>query len=227
MSGLAENSRARFSDAKWMPGGETIIVGGVGGIGSWVSLFLSRIGHSIYMYDMDTVETTNLAGQFYKFADIGSPKVEAVRKNCMEMSSISGRQIRFMNGAYTNGSMTTTIMMSCFDNMAARKLMFESWKSVEGRELFVDGRMTAETGQIYFVQKGGEEAYEETLFADDEVEDLPCSFKATSHNGALIGSQMISGLNNFLYNRNVGAELRSVPKSIHYMLDSFYYKTDE
>jgi hypothetical protein len=129
-------------------------------------------------------------------------------------------------GKYTSDSAISPIMFSCFDNMQARKDMFANWRSDSGRELFIDGRMTAETGEIYFITKGREEAYEKTLFNDDEVEDLPCSFKATSHNGAMIASQMVSGLNNYLANKSLEIDIRDVPFKLQYMLDTFYYKTE-
>src|SRR6218665_1394613 len=61
--------------------------------------------------------------------------------------------------------------------------------------------MLAETGMIFIVQKGEEDKYRRELFEDSEVEDAPCSFKATSHCGAFIGSVMVAGLNNYLNNK--------------------------
>lgn len=191
--------RSRFSDANWFRiGPQEIIVGGTGGIGSWASLFLARIGHTLYLFDDDNIEEVNMAGQLYKASQIGKNKAIATKDNIYEFSGNTNVEVM---GRYVPESPTSPIVFSCFDNMKARKLMFEKWASQEDRELFVDGRMLAETGMVFLVQKGQEEAYRRELFEDSEVEDAPCSFKATSHCGAFIGSLMVSGLNNYLNNK--------------------------
>ncbi len=55
-----DNKKVRFSDASWANSLQHIVVGGVGGIGSYVSFFLSRIGHTLYLYDMDSIDETNM-----------------------------------------------------------------------------------------------------------------------------------------------------------------------
>lgn len=130
--------QSRFSDAAWYQAGpQSIIIGGAGGIGSWVSLFLGRIGHELYIYDDDIIDETNMAGQLYSTMQIGLNKAEATAYNvfafCGTKPSVLGR--------YTEeDGFANPIMFSCFDNMAARKLMFEKWAAQEDREVFVDGR---------------------------------------------------------------------------------------
>jgi hypothetical protein len=92
------------------------------------------------------------------------------------------------------------ISISCFDNMKARKIMFNNWKKNEERLLLIDGRMTAEGIQIFTATKETENNYEKTLFEDSEVQDAPCSFKATSHTGAMIGSLITGIVNNYVTN---------------------------
>ena len=204
-----DTTKSRFSDADWFTiGPQDITIGGVGGIGSWVALFLSRIGHNLYLYDDDTIDDTNMAGQFYSHQQIGQNKANATLKN-LRIFTGHNNNVEVM-GRFTKESYSSPIMFSCFDNMAARKLMFEKWKSAEDREIFIDGRMLAETGMVFLVQKGQEEMYEAELFDDNEVEDAPCSFKATSHCGAFIGSVMVAGLNNYLSNKVQGLDIRVV-----------------
>lgn len=225
-----EVKHSRFSDAPWFGCKENIVIGGVGGIGSWVALFLSRIGHNLYIFDMDMVDNTNMAGQCYAKSHIGKPKVEAVYEVCKEFSS---EKININNKEYEDDSITSNIVIASFDNMKSRKVMFERWcQLVEATEdksnlLFIDGRMTAETGQVYFITPERIERYKETLFDDSEVKPLPCSFKATTHNGAMIASQIVSGLNNHLANIALKDDLRDVPFSIKYGLEILIYKTEE
>jgi hypothetical protein len=224
-----ESRYSRFSDAPWFRDEvkENIVIGGVGGIGSWVSFFLSRIGHNLNLYDMDTVEETNMGGQFYNAMSVGKSKVDAVKDIIRDFS---GCEVSINDEEYTKESMTSAIAISCFDNMKARKVMFNRWKELfvatqDPNMLFVDGRMTAEQGHIYFVTPNPEtvKRYEDTLFGDDEVEPLPCSFKATTHNGSVIASQMVAGINNHLSNTYVGYQYRVVPFYIGYMLETFKY----
>lgn len=202
-----DNKKIRFSDADWYKSGpEDIIIGGVGGIGSWVALLLSRIGHELHIYDDDTIDETNMAGQLYPISEIGNTKASAVMR---VIHNFSGT-ISTSYGRYDKDSLTAPIVFSCFDNMEARKIMFEKWAAKESRELFVDGRMLAETGMVFLVQKGQEDKYRNELFQDSDVEDAPCSFKATSHCGSFIASLMVAGLNNYLSNRYINADIRSM-----------------
>jgi len=210
-----DNKKARFSDADWYKAGpEDIIIGGVGGIGSWVALLLSRIGHDLHIYDDDEIDETNMAGQLYPISSIGQRKENAVSLLVRQFSANHPT----VNGRYTEGGLSSAIMFSCFDNMTARKLMFENWAKQEDRELFVDGRMLAETGMIFLVQKGEEDRYRAELFDDAEIEDAPCSFKATSHCGAFIASLMVAGLNNYMANRYIDADIRVVDFRIDFEL---------
>lgn len=215
---------SRFQDATWYGNPQEIIVGGAGGIGSWTALLLSRIGHTLYLFDMDLIEEHNMAGQLYATKQIGRNKAEAIKETIKLYAD--NDNIEAM-GMYDKDSPSAPIVFSCFDNMAARKLMFNKWKEQEDRLIFIDGRMLAEVGMIYCVVKGNEEAYETELFDDSEVKDAPCSFKATSHCGALIGSLMVSGLNNFLANVVYKDDIRVVPFKLEFELPMFAFTERE
>ena len=209
----------RFSGADWYDSeGRDIVVGGAGGIGSWVCLFLSRIGHTLYIYDNDTIDESNMAGQFYGIKQIGLNKAVATMENIVTFSGANDGEV---SGLYDQDSETSPIVFSCFDNMSARKLMFEKWAAQDDREIFIDGRMLAEVGMVYAVEKGNEEAYRTQIFGDNEVQEADCSFKATSHCGGLIGSMMVSALNNYISNKNNGADIRVVPFRTDFELPIF------
>ena len=65
---------ARFNLADWYSPNLKIVIGGVGGIGSYLSFFLSRQEAELFVYDFDTIEEHNLGGQLYRTNDIGSKK---------------------------------------------------------------------------------------------------------------------------------------------------------
>ena len=69
----------RFKDAPWFPKqGETVMVGGAGGIGSWLCFLLARAGFNIIVHDFDRIEEHNTGGQLFRQSDIGALKVDAV-----------------------------------------------------------------------------------------------------------------------------------------------------
>lgn len=203
---------ARFSGASWYKFPQEIIVGGAGGIGSWLTMLLARQGHNLYVFDTDVVDKTNLGGQLYAVKDVGSSKVVAASRISEYFSAANITAIR---ERYEIDSAKTDIMFSCFDNMASRKTMFrnwcDSWNGNSQHCLFIDGRLNAETAEMFCVYDARTAAlYEETLFDDSKVEDAPCTFKATSHCAAILAGLMVSALDNHIANVYAG-EQRSVP----------------
>lgn len=121
-------STARFSGASWFEDiqNQTIIVAGQGGIGSWVSMILSRMQpRQIFIYDDDVVETVNLAGQLYNKQSVGKKKVNAMATIMKDFSDYNGTMA--VDRKWTEESDSGDIMICGFDNMAARKTFFESW----------------------------------------------------------------------------------------------------
>lgn len=216
---VIDNKKVRFSDALWASPIQHIVVGGAGGIGSYVAFFLSRIGHALYLYDMDVIDETNMGGQLYTIKQIGLNKAEAMKDSLTDFTGATN--ITTFQQYTEEDGLTSPIMFSCFDNMLARKLMFEKWCLLPDREVFIDGRNLAEVGNVFVVQKGQEEEYRKYLYDDSEVQDAPCSFKSTSHCSALIASLMVSGMNNYLTNKKAGFNDRVVPFKTDFELPIF------
>lgn len=213
MSVIAEQPKGsatsvRFSDTEWFHPGIPVLIGGVGGIGSWLAFFLGRQECKIYLHDHDIVDETNLGGQLYGFSAIGKTKEQAVKDL---IKDFSGNEDVKLLGKFTETSFGSTIMFSAFDNMAARKLMFSKWKANPKREIFIDGRMLCESAQVFACVKGQESRYEAELFEDDEVEDQACSMKATSHCGAITAGTMVAIFNNYVTNVKRKRNFREVP----------------
>jgi len=191
----------RFKEAAWFGDNKDIFIGGAGGIGSWLALFLARHGeHNIYIVDNDTVESNNLAGQLYSQESIGKYKVEALNDI---VSSLSTSSLNTLTNKFEPGDDTFSITFSGFDNMSARKSLFESWKEQidlnnKYSGVFIDGRMNVESYEIYCVTPDRISEYEEHLPNDEDVQDLPCSLKATPHIGAMIAADMVRCFSNFI-----------------------------
>ena len=191
-------AKSRFRSAPFFEEANTleVFVGGAGGIGSWLILYLSRIVNRIHVYDYDKVEKVNLAGQLFKYSDVGNTKVGAIGLTAREYGDAQINTYPFKLEPITE--VPEAFVFSAFDNMTARKDLFEIWKANDKRKLFIDARLLADQYEVYFVQKGMEEAYEATLFSDEEVEEVACTFKQTTHFAAICAGRMIHGFTNYL-----------------------------
>ena len=234
-------STVRFSGASWFEAAKSISVtlAGVGGIGSWTSLLLSRISTSIRitLYDDDNVEVVNLAGQMFSSNQVGLRKVYAAQE-----------VIRYFSSSYCNAapyriasttSIYDNIVICGFDNMEARKVLYRLWKAraksapvaEQGSFLFIDGRMNAEEFQIFSII--GDDDYnmkryeEEFLFSDAEVAPAVCSYKQTTYCASMIASFIVNSLVNFLSNQNLENMPRQVPFYINYDAQLMHLKLED
>jgi ThiF family len=222
----------RVKGAEWFPllFKKDIMVLGQGGIGSWVSLLLSRIGCNLYIYDMDTYEEHNMTGQVVGKSGIGKKKTIAMKELIAELSPDCEVNCE---EKYVEESPTNDIVICGFDNMEARKTAFGNWKRYveetricgEGGEklcFFQDGRLLAEQMQIFNIPGDRSdliEKYEkEYLFDDAEVQEAECTFKQTSHCAAIIAGKMVGYLTNWIANIHTTPAFRVVPFDYEYII---------
>lgn len=203
---------SRFSAAPFVTNPLDITLGGLGGVGAYVAFFLSRLRHNLYCYEMDTVEDVNLDCQFFKYSDLGKPKADAVNLMLREYSQSYIDDL----GMYEEGCEVTKYCFAMFDNMEARKLMFEEWCKNSEKKIFIDTRLQAEEFQIFCVYKEEHiQMYLDSLRRDDEIPDLPCSYKQTGHYAAMVATQAVALFCNYLANQKhlaeLGEEIREVP----------------
>lgn len=200
--------KARFKDAEWVVEPMEIIIGGLGGIGNGVATELGKLGHKLHIFEMDTVEYLNCIPQGYAIDQIGKKKFDAFAQTLSRY--VPNPQV-FSEGKYEHDSIASEIMFSCFDNMQARKDMFNNWKNLEERQLFIDGRLLAEIFQVFVVYPGREQDYEAHLFDDSEVETEPCTYKQTSHIAKMLHGYMINLFNAWIVNKKQGVYVRELP----------------
>ncbi len=211
----------RFKDAPWFNREQkTVMVGGAGGISSWLSLLLVRAGFDVMIFDYDTIEEHNLGGQLYQRDQIEMKKVFALKNTINQFSS--GLVIA-IDQKIELGMNSMDFVLCGFDNMKARKDMFLNWKKdlpkYKSPPIFIDGRLEAEMLQIFCVTPDNMDLYEsEQLFEDSEVEPAPCTFKQTSHAAAMIGAHMTGFLTNHVTNINEGEKVRDVPYFYEYFI---------
>ena len=236
---LVDESTSRFSSAIWYEAiqKKTIILAGVGGIGSYVGFLLARMRPTaLFIYDPDIVETVNMSGQLYSREDVGSYKVSAlstmIYKYC-DYNSVFAIPERF-----DESNDASDIMICGFDNMVARKIFFNKWldhvrsKSEAERAncLYIDGRLAAEEFQVLCI-KGDDEFNinrykKEFLFSDAEADATICSYKQTTFMANMIASVMVNLFVNFVANQCEPLIDRDLPFYTTYSAETMYYKTE-
>jgi|ERR1044072_3194093 hypothetical protein len=228
----------RVKGASWFPllYKKDVLVLGQGGIGSWTSLLLSRIGCTLHIFDMDNYEDHNMTGQVVPFDSIGLNKARAMAMVIGQFSP--GCRVFHYPERYTVDSFAGEIMICGFDNMVARKVAFNNWKAQlkdmpmadRHKYFFQDGRLLAEQLQIFNIPGGDSDSiarYEnEYLFGDEEVQEADCTFKQTSHCAAMIASHMVGFLTNWISNADKESKgeksFKAVPFFYEYLIPINY-----
>jgi hypothetical protein len=232
---LVDESTSRFSSAIWYDAikQSNIVIAGVGGIGSWVSVLIARMHPlSLVIYDPDTVEMVNMSGQLHSHNFCGEYKTTS----CTNLNQTIGNYYRTIayNRAYDDYSRTDDIMICGFDNMAARKIFFNKWltrvelSSYPEKCLYIDGRLSAESYQIFAIQgtdrRAIQEYQEKWLFDDNEADETVCSYKQTSYMAAMIASNMVNIYVNHMANQCNPIIPRDVPFFMEYTAETMFTK---
>lgn len=236
---LVDEATSRFSSAIWYENiqKKTVILAGVGGIGSYVGFLLARMKPaSMFIYDDDIVEAVNMSGQLYGQSDLGRSKVSALAEMIRNYAGYSS--VFAISERFTDESEASDIMICGFDNMRARKLFFNKWlshvqsKSEEERKncLFIDGRLAAEEFQVLCIK--GDDEYNinrynnEFLFSDEEADETICSYKQITFCANMIASYMVNLFVNFCANQCEPVIDRDLPFLTTYNAETMYLKTE-
>ena len=187
------------------------------------------------LYDSDTVNEVNMAGQLYSYDDIDSSKVNSLERMIRRYTTLG--EIYTIMDNYTDTCPAGDIMICGFDNMEARKTFFESWKShvdatpKENRKncLLLDGRLDMSNLQVFCLT--GDDAYninrykDEFLFSDAEADQTVCSMKQTTYMACMIGSIITNLLVNFTANLTDPVLPYDLPFLTEYDAQNIIFKT--
>lgn len=235
---LQNDQTLRFSSADWFEKirNQDVILAGLGGIGSWCALLLSRLDiRYLTLFDDDVVDSVNLAGQFYKKSQIKQFKASVISAAVREYSNYYNCNV--YKSKFNSSSSASEIMICGFDNMEARKIFYRRWSvyldqypSKAKESLFIDGRLSADTFQVLCI-KGNDmynrKRYEEKfLFDDSEADETICSFKQTSFMANMIASYMVNLFVNFISNLSNPDIEKSIPFFTEFDSNTLYCKQE-
>ena len=178
-----------------------ITVIGAGAVGSFTTLALAKSGaERITVWDDDIIEAHNLPNQWYRLADLGRKKVDALREIVLDMTGvlIDIQAHRFV------GSPAAEVTLCCVDSMDVR---IDLWKSLMPRpNLYIDARMGAEVGKVHCVGLFNS-WYEDTLYPSSQAYRAPCTAKATMYCASGLSAFIVSQVANYASDRPTKQEM--------------------
>ena len=156
---------------------------GAGAIGSWVALSLAKMGFvDITVWDMDEISIENMNCQFYPISHVGKLKVDVLKEM---VAAFTGVKIQTANKY--EGQPLSGIVISSLDNMATRKLVFDS--RVSTTEWIIDPRMSLEAASLATCNcqdSASVARYSKTLYSDEAAVQERCTAKSTIYTANLI-----------------------------------------
>jgi len=178
--------------------GLPIKIVGAGAIGSFAALQLAKTGFTnLEVWDFDTVSVENMSCQFYRFKDIGKPKVVALKDL---IKDFTGAEIQVHNEKFRAELEHTGITIVAVDSMKVRK---EIWQDIQSKSFMtrfiIDTRMGAEDCLMYTMNpwdSKDKESYEKTLYSDENAVQERCTAKATIYTANLLSGLLTKAVKN-------------------------------
>ena len=169
---------------------------GAGAIGSFASLQLAKMGFTNQkVWDFDTVSIENMNCQFYRFKDIGKPKVNALQELVHDFTN---EKISVVNDKWTMDQGQRDIIILAVDSMEVRK---EIWTVIKenlfGVKYVIDSRMGSEAALMYVMNPFDQKdisAYEKTLYSNEDAVAERCTAKATIYTANLLSGMVVKAV---------------------------------
>ena len=177
---------------------------GCGALGSWLVLFLLKMGFkNITVYDFDNIEEHNIPNQCFSESQVGMTKVDAMDSLCKMFNKDAEERIKFVNQKITLKEVWNMegIILCAVDSMRVRKEIYMNSIKRKDCDLFIEARLSIWGAYVYtLTQNTIFEKYEETLYDDEEAEVSPCGVSQTALPSAVNAAsimimQMIQWLN--------------------------------
>jgi hypothetical protein len=176
-----------------------IAIIGAGGIGSWATLALAKLGcQDLTVYDFDFVEAENTPSQFYTPTQIGTKKVDALAENITKAVGMQITALPFVwQDIQRERELTDTIIISAVDSMEQRidiwHLLQLKINSGQLPAYYIDARMGGELLNINVVNFWNLESmdyYARTLLPSSQIAAELCTAKAVVYNTFFIGGML-------------------------------------
>tara|TARA_R100000988_G_C3929796_1_gene130864 strand:+ start:79 stop:681 length:603 start_codon:yes stop_codon:yes gene_type:complete len=117
-----------------------VMIIGAGGIGSFLTQFLQRLGYKITLYDDDGVEKKNVGYQNFTTRDIGENKARVLSDRIWDTDSkgtVADEPYRVLTAKQLNGY---HLVICCADNLAVRRLLYQQGFGTDAKLKWLDLR---------------------------------------------------------------------------------------
>lgn len=161
---------------------------GAGGIGSWTTLALAKMGCSkLMVQDFDIVSMENTASQLYGNDDIAFPKVSALMDIISDLTSMP---IDVDESKWEpNQEIKEPIVVMALDSIVTRAELWKELKLNTDVRLLIDSRMAGDFLRVFYVPLIGNYGnYEKSLVQPERVDPEPCTGKAVVYNVFMVAS---------------------------------------
>ena len=173
-----------------------ITIIGAGAIGSFASLQLAKMGFTNQtVWDFDDVSIENMNCQFYRFKDIGKPKVLALQELVRDFTN---EEITVVNSKWDKDAVTNGVVILAVDSMEVRKQIWNDIRQYHFTVKFlIDSRMGSEDALMYVMNPFDAkdvESYSKTLYSNAEAVAERCTAKATIYTANLLSGMVVKAI---------------------------------
>jgi len=165
---------------------------GAGGIGSWTTLALTKMGcQDITVFDFDTVEEKNTPAQYYSPEDMGKFKVDALKDKILKETGFSIKTIK--NKFYDEIPEEYAKIIICgVDSIEERRKVWETFmKDIPFKfDLYIDVRMAGDLIRILLASPLSSHSihnYIKTLDPNKKPYQAPCTERSVVYNVFMCG----------------------------------------
>ena len=194
-----------------------IYIIGVGATGSFVALFLAKMGmNNIRIWDFDSIEEHNFPNQFFRLRDLNGLKAE---KTADIVRDFTGTNIKFSIHEYKRQPLEG-IVISAVDSMKMRKKIYENCLERGKTKLLIDPRTAGETFRLYTVNMEVESErkfYEQYFYKDDETTLIPCTAQTIIYNVGIIAGCICNQIKRYLMNEDYHKEIIGYTDTCFYL----------
>ena len=117
-----------------------VMIIGAGGIGSFLTQFLQRLGYRITVYDDDSVERKNLGYQNFTNGDIGENKAMTLSDRVWDTAfrgTVTDEPYKVLTAKQLQGY---DLVVCCADNLAVRRLLYQQGFGADAKLKWLDLR---------------------------------------------------------------------------------------
>lgn len=166
---------------------------GAGAIGSSAAMSLSKSGFSnIEVWDPDVVSIQNMNCQWYRFDDVGKPKVEALQEQCAAQGTPLKRVHQKLFDV--DQAQEASYLLVAVDSLTARDSIFRSLERVPYYQHIIDARMGIIRLTLLYCDRRYTKAWDNLRShtrpeEDDRIQER-CTMKSTMFTSMLAGAEM-------------------------------------